>query len=95
MTPSERAFAAVVRLTEARRVRAIAREAWLAYMRQEWGEGHRHKYGHCQVDLDQYGTTAPLCDICAGSDPLYQEYRKAARRAGGALQTCVRIGNRP
>lgn len=87
------------RYVAAYRAVIIARKAWHDYLNEKWGApgsfgptdgARRHAFGHCRVPLDQYGTEAPLCDICAGSEPLYAAYRAAICKRQGALRSLLR-----
>lgn len=86
--------AAAIRYVLARRARITAKQGWHDYLTAAWANGPRHAYGYCRVPLDQYGTEAPLCDICKDSDPHYQAYRAAANKSGGAHRALMRIVER-
>lgn len=89
-------YVAAVNFALAYRAARVAKKEWHAYLDNAWGPrpepgelSDRHSFGHCRVDLDEYGTTAPLCEICAGSEALHASYRKAVTKRQGALRTLL------
>jgi hypothetical protein len=73
--------------------------AWNDQPPDEDGDGllspvnpNKHKYAQCglgeyAVNGDPYDPAPILCDVCKGSQPLYQEMRRAAKEHGAALRS--------
>ena len=58
---------------------------------------YRAEHGGCEYTLDEtlpcfsggYVEEVEWCAVCRGSQPLWQEYRTAAARAGAALRALM------
>lgn len=108
MTDLDRWLAnAAVRYIAARRATIDAKQARAAYWQKHnpapnQSEPGPHSFGTCRMRDTYEGPvedkTKPLCPVCAGSEPLHQDYLAAAKERGlalRALQRAVAATTRP